>query len=114
MITRSGQLIQFVSTLNKAWHAGVSSFLGKEKCNDFSIGIELEGDGESPFEEVQYQALANLVEKLTSAYPNLQFSGHSDIAPNRKTDPGIYFDWKKFQKETGISLEKMPFGLISR
>jgi len=114
LIARSGKLFQFVSTRNKAWHAGVSSFLGKEKCNDFSIGIELEGDGECPFEEVQYQALASLVEKLASAYPNLQFSGHSDIAPNRKTDPGIYFDWKKFQKETGIPLEKMPFGLISR
>ena len=114
LIARSGELFQFVSTLNKAWHAGASSFLGKEKCNDFSIGIELEGDGESPFEEAQYQALANLVKKLASVYPNLQFSGHSDIAPDRKTDPGIYFDWKKFQKETGISLEKIPFGLISR
>ena len=107
-------MVQFVSTRNKAWHAGISSFLGREKCNDFSIGIELEGDGESPFEEVQYQALTSLVEKLTSTYPNLQFAGHSDIAPNRKTDPGIYFDWQKFQKATGIPLEKMPFGVISR
>ena len=114
LITRSGELVQFVSTQNKAWHAGISSFFGREKCNDFSIGIELEGDGESSFEKVQYQTLANLVAKLASVYPDLQFSGHSDIAPNRKTDPGIYFDWKKFQKETGISVEKMPFGLISR
>lgn len=114
LITRSGELVQFVATHNKAWHAGVSSFLGREKCNDFSIGIELEGDGDTPFEEVQYQALTKLVKKLVKAYPNVQFSGHSDIAPERKTDPGIYFDWKKFQKETAISPEKLPFGLISR
>ena len=114
LIARSGELVQFVSTQKKAWHAGVSSFLGREKCNDFSIGIELEGDGDTPFAEVQYQALSNLINQLTKAYPLLQFSGHSDIAPERKTDPGIYFDWKKFQKETGISSEKMPFGLISR
>lgn len=114
LITRSGELVQFVATHNKAWHAGVSSFLGREKCNDFSIGIELEGDGDTPFADVQYQSLAKLVKELTGTYPNLQFAGHSDIAPNRKTDPGIYFDWKKFQKETGISAEKMPFGLISR
>lgn len=114
LITRLGELVQFVSTQNKAWHAGISCFMGREKCNDFSIGIELEGDGESSFEEVQYQTLVNLVAKLASVYPDLHYSGHSDIAPNRKTDPGIYFDWRKFQKETAIPVEKMPFGLISR
>lgn len=114
LITRSGELIQFVSTQNKAWHAGKSSFQGREKCNDFSIGIELEGDGESSFEEIQYQALSNLIQKLTSTYPDLQFAGHSDIAPGRKTDPGISFNWKKFQKETAISLEKLPFGVDPR
>lgn len=114
LITRSGQLIQFVSTHNKAWHAGVSAFFGREKCNDFSIGIELEGDGDTPFEEAQYQVLANLIKKLSSSYPKLQFAGHSDIAPERKTDPGIFFNWKKFQKETGISQEKLPYGLDSR
>lgn len=114
LITRSGELIQFVSTQNKAWHAGKSIFQGREKCNDFSIGIEMEGDGDSPFEADQYQALANLISKLARSYPHLQFAGHSDIAPDRKTDPGIYFDWKKFQKETGISVEKLPFGLGSR
>ena len=114
LITRSGELIQFVSTQNKAWHAGKSQFQGREKCNDFSIGIELEGDGDTPFEAAQYQALTNLIRKLTSAFPNLQFAGHSDIAPERKTDPGIYFDWKKFQKETGISINKLPFGLDPR
>lgn len=114
LITRTGKLIQFVSTQNKAWHAGVSSFLGREKCNDFSIGIELEGDGDTVFEEAQYQALAKLMAKLTEIYPQLQVAGHSDIAPERKTDPGKFFDWKKFQKATGISPEKLPFGLDSR
>ena len=114
LITRSGELVQFVSTQNKAWHAGVSSFMGREKCNDFSIGIELEGDGDSPFEEAQYQALKKLISILESRYPNLKFAGHSDIAPNRKTDPGIFFDWKKFQKETNISLKNLPYGLTYR
>ena len=114
LIARSGELIQFVSTQNKAWHAGQSIFQGREKCNDFSIGIELEGDGETPFELAQYLALATLIKKLTNIYPDLQFAGHSDIAPGRKTDPGISFDWKKFQKETAISHEKLPFGLDSR
>jgi AmpD protein len=114
LITRHGELIQFVSTKNKAWHAGVSSFQGREKCNDFSIGIELEGDGASAFTEEQYQALTALVKKLEAIYFNLQFAGHSDIAPERKTDPGIFFDWQKFQKETKISDKNLPFGLSSR
>ncbi|MEA9604759.1 1,6-anhydro-N-acetylmuramyl-L-alanine amidase AmpD [Polynucleobacter sp. JS-JIR-II-c23] len=114
LIARSGDLIQFVSTQNKAWHAGVSSFFGREKCNDFSIGIEMEGDGDSPFEDAQYQVLVNLIQKLAVTYPHLQFAGHSDIAPDRKTDPGMYFDWKKFQKETGILPERLPFGLSPR
>ncbi|WP_255407138.1 MULTISPECIES: 1,6-anhydro-N-acetylmuramyl-L-alanine amidase AmpD [unclassified Polynucleobacter] len=114
LIARSGDLIQFVSTQYKAWHAGVSSFFGRERCNDFSIGIEMEGDGDSPFEVAQYQVLVNLIAKLAVTYPHLQFAGHSDIAPDRKTDPGIYFDWKKFQKETSIPLERLPFGLSPR
>ena len=114
LITRAGKLFQFVSTHNKAWHAGVSQFMGREKCNDFSIGIELEGDGDTPFEEVQYQVLANTIKELATRYPNLHFAGHSDVAPDRKTDPGKYFDWKKFQKETGIAAEKMPYGFVSR
>jgi len=114
LITRAGELIQFVSTQSKAWHAGVSTFQGREKCNDFSIGIEMEGDGDSSFEAAQYQVLANLIALLVRTHPHLQFAGHSDIAPDRKTDPGIYFDWKKFQKETGISADKLPFGLSFR
>ena len=114
LITRSGELIQFVATQNRAWHAGKSNFQGREKCNDFSIGIELEGDDNTPFEAVQYQALVHLIQQLAGTYPNLQFAGHSDIAPDRKTDPGIFFDWKKFQKETAVSIEKLPFGLGPR
>lgn len=114
LISRGGEVFQFVSTQNKAWHAGLSSFLGREKCNDFSIGVELEGDGEHPFEEIQYQALTDLCSQLQEAYPNLLFAGHSDIAPNRKTDPGIQFNWKKFQSGAGISFEKFPFGLEVR
>ena len=70
--------------------------------------------GDTPFEESQYQELASLMAKLAKIYPNLQVAGHSDIAPDRKTDPGKFFDWEKFQKATGISLEKLPFGLHSR
>jgi AmpD protein len=114
LIARSGELIQFVSTQKKAWHAGVSSFMGREKCNDFSIGIELEGDGETPFEQAQYKTLAKLVRELEARYQKLWFAGHSDIAPSRKTDPGIFFDWKKFQNEIGISPEKLPYGLTAR
>ena len=114
LISRRGEVYQFVSTRNKAWHAGLSSFMGREKCNDFSIGIELEGDSELPFEEIQYDALALLSTHLQNIYPNLQVAGHSDIAPGRKNDPGIQFDWKKFQAKNNISIEKLPFGLESR
>lgn len=114
LISRRGEVFQFVSTKNKAWHAGLSSFLGREKCNDFSIGIELEGNSDSPFEEIQYAALAELNTQLQVMHPHLQFAGHSDIAPGRKADPGIQFDWKKFQTKNNISIEKLPFGLRSR
>jgi AmpD protein len=114
LISRRGEIYQFVSTQKKAWHAGLSSFLGREKCNDFSIGIELEGDSDHPFEDIQYSALARLSSQLSNVYPNLQFAGHSDIAPGRKTDPGVQFNWQKFQAKTDISHEKLPFGLHSR
>jgi AmpD protein len=114
LISRRGEVIQFVSTRNKAWHAGLSSFLGREKCNDFSIGIELEGDGEHPFEDIQYVALANLSAQLELVYSHLLFAGHSDIAPGRKSDPGTQFDWQKFQSKNNIPVEKLPFGLQSR
>jgi AmpD protein len=114
LISRRGEIYQFVSTQNKAWHAGLSSFLGREKCNDFSIGIELEGDGDHPFEDIQYSTLAKLSAQLNATYPNLQFAGHSDIAPGRKTDPGIQFSWQQFQAKTDIPVKKFPFGLDPR
>ncbi|WP_245640602.1 1,6-anhydro-N-acetylmuramyl-L-alanine amidase AmpD [Polynucleobacter sinensis] len=114
LISRNGDVYQFVSTQNKAWHAGLSTFQGREKCNDFSIGIELEGDSEHPFEEIQYQVLAKLSTQLQAVYSDLHFAGHSDIAPGRKTDPGIQFDWQKLQSKSNIPAEKFPFGLHSR
>jgi len=92
-IRRDGELIQFVSTEARAWHAGVSCWRGRERCNDFSIGIELEGCDSRPFETVQYDVLAALLKRLRRRYRGLEIAGHSDIAPGRKTDPGPCFDW---------------------
>lgn len=95
-IRRDGEIIQFVSFNNRAWHAGVSNFAGRERCNDFSIGIELEGTDDLAYEAVQYDKLNQVIQALQQAYPSLtQLVGHSDIAPGRKTDPGIAFDWKQ-------------------
>ncbi|MFZ3086426.1 MAG: 1,6-anhydro-N-acetylmuramyl-L-alanine amidase AmpD [Methylotenera sp.] len=95
LIRRSGELIQFVSCLNRAWHAGVSNWQGRERCNDFSVGIELEGSDFEAFEPAQYRTLNNLISGIAKAYPIQSIVGHSDIAPGRKTDPGPYFDWQK-------------------
>ena len=92
-IRRDGSVIQYVSANERAWHAGVSSFRGREKCNDYSIGIELEGTDDTPFEAAQYAALAALTEALRRRYPLTDVQGHEDIAPGRKTDPGPLFDW---------------------
>jgi AmpD protein len=100
LIPRDGQIIQFVPFHKRAWHAGKSNYCGRERCNDFSIGIELEGCDDEQFEDIQYQQLAQLIESLVKTYPTLskkRIVGHSDIAPGRKTDPGPYFDWKKIQ-----------------
>ena len=99
LILRTGEVIQFVNFKDRAWHAGRSSYLGLNECNDYSIGIELEGSDDLAFEEVQYQALAEVVAILQATYPKIQqhLAGHSDIAPHRKTDPGPYFDWMKFR-----------------
>ena len=97
-IRRDGELIQFVPCLKRAWHAGVSQWQGRERCNDFSIGIELEGDDCSPFEEAQYAVLARLLDALRAAYPIAGVTGHSDIAPGRKTDPGPFFDWDRVKR----------------
>lgn len=93
LIRRDGVLIQFVPCQRRAWHAGESSWNGRERCNDFSIGIELEGCDELPFEEKQYQQLVDLIQSLRVCYPIVAVVGHSDIAPGRKTDPGPCFDW---------------------
>lgn len=97
VIDRLGQITQFVSCDERAWHAGISSFDGREQCNDFSIGIELEGTDDVPFEDVQYERLATLTQCLRDRYPLTAATGHSDIAPGRKTDPGPHFDWLRFR-----------------
>lgn len=96
LVLRDGRLVQFVALDKRAWHAGKSSYAGREACNDFSIGIELEGTDELRYEPAQYATLAMLVPALLDAYPTLgreRIVGHSDIAPGRKTDPGPAFDW---------------------
>lgn len=97
LIKRNGELIQFVSCNDRAWHAGNSSYQGTENCNDFSIGIELEGDDKTPYENDQYIKLIELLECLKKEYNVHDIVGHSDISPNRKTDPGPLFDWKKIK-----------------
>lgn len=96
LIRRTGEIVQFVPFSQRAWHAGVSSFQGKARCNDFSIGIELEGTDEIPYEPIQYQQLKMIIMLLMQAYPGItrdRIVGHVDIAPGRKTDPGPIFDW---------------------
>ena len=100
LIKRGGQILQFVPTTRRAWHAGESSFRGRDKVNDFSLGIELEGCDTIPFEPVQYQQLAELTQVLCNAYATItsdRIVGHSDVAPGRKTDPGPCFDWDYFR-----------------
>lgn len=102
LIRRDGEVVQFVPFHKRAWHAGESEYKGFKNCNDFAIGIELEGVDETPYEEVQYAVLATLVDSLRVAYPSLSKEdvvGHSDVAPSRKTDPGLAFQWKKFQDQ---------------
>ena len=99
LIRRDGEIIQYVSFNDRAWHAGVSCYQDKTKCNDFSIGIELEGADDIPYTDEQYQQLSQLTLSLMSVYPLIKsnITGHSDIAPGRKTDPGKAFDWQKYQ-----------------
>ncbi len=94
-IRRSGELIQFVSCDRRAWHAGASMWCGRERCNDFSLGIELEGCDEVSFESAQYETLIHLIAALRHRYPIQDIVGHCDIAPGRKTDPGPHFDWSR-------------------
>lgn len=94
-IRRDGELIQFVPCAQRAWHAGVSQWQGRERCNDFSVGIELEGSDLDAFTDRQYRRLQALVAALHARYPIRHVVGHDDIAPGRKTDPGPFFDWQR-------------------
>ena len=100
LIDREGVVIQFVPFDQRAWHAGVSAFAGRPACNDFSIGIELEGTDTDPYTHLQYECLVKITQCLIAEYPALsseRVAGHSDIAPDRKTDPGPAFDWARFK-----------------
>lgn len=98
LVRRDGKLVQFVPCAKRAWHAGESSWKGRNRCNDFSIGIELEGTGDEPFTTPQYRRLAALTRALQARYPIRDIVGHSDIAPGRKTDPGPHFDWARYRR----------------
>jgi N-acetyl-anhydromuramoyl-L-alanine amidase len=101
LIRRDGEIVQYVPFDARAWHAGTSEYQGRVGCNDFSIGIELEGEDERPYEDAQYGALAGLIGALLAAYPSLnrdRIVGHSDVAPGRKTDPGVMFDWERLRR----------------
>jgi len=97
LVRRGGELIQFVPCAKRAWHAGESTWRGRARCNDYSIGIELEGADDQPFTDVQYEALGHLVAAVCSHYGIAEVVGHSDVAPQRKTDPGPCFDWVRFR-----------------
>ena len=117
LIRRDGEVMQFVSANDRAWHAGASNFCGRERCNDFSIGIELEGTDFEAFEPRQYESLASLTLALCQRYPLADVAGHEHIAPGRKTDPGPFFDWTHFRKsliqkgqgEPHFSIPRFPF-----
>ncbi len=107
LIRRDGEIVQYVPFHKRAWHAGVSEFLGRDVCNDFSIGIEMEGSDFEPFLERQYEALNTVIEGLLNTYPNLKaqaITGHEHIAKGRKTDPGPFFAWGKLTKALGVKL----------
>ena len=97
LVRRCGEAVQFVPCIERAWHAGASVWRGRSGCNDFSIGIELEGTDDVPFEDAQYLTLSQLTRALLAAYPIVDIVGHSDIAPGRKTDPGPHFDWLRYR-----------------
>lgn len=108
LVRRDGGIAQFVSTHERAWHAGASEFEDRERCNDFSIGIELEGTDILPYADAQYAALQRLLPALRARHPLKAVRGHEHIAPGRKTDPGPAFDWKRFSHENGIPRRRLP------
>lgn len=104
LVRRDGSVVQFVPFTRRAWHAGESCFRGKQRCNDFSIGIEIEGEDETPYDDRQYPVLQAVINALCAAYPGIsarEVAGHSDIAPGRKTDPGPAFDWFRLYDGVG-------------
>lgn len=110
LVRRGGQIVQFVRCAERAWHAGPSEWQGRTRCNDFSVGVELEGSDFVPFEPVQYVMLAELTRALCRAYPLRWAAGHSDIAPARKTDPGPFFDWRHYGELIGDLDVTLPEG----
>jgi AmpD protein len=103
-LRRGGEVVQFVSCNDRAWHAGVSTWRGRARCNDFSIGVELEGTDDTPYQAAQYERLARLLRALKRRYPSISAAaGHSDVAPGRKTDPGPAFDWERLARLTGAA-----------
>ncbi len=108
LIDREGTIIQFVSTRHRAWHAGVSSFNGRQKCNDFSIGIELEGTDTQPYTDEQYYALKRLTQVIRARHTLKAVRGHEHIAPGRKTDPGPAFKWRRYAREGQWLLRQLP------
>ena len=95
LVRRDGELVQFVPVERRAWHAGVSAWRGRERCNDFSVGVELEGSDDGPFEPAQYRRLCDLIPFLRATLPLRDIAAHSDVAPGRKADPGAHFDWAR-------------------
>src|SRR5690606_37449812 len=108
LIRRDGAVVQFVSTDRRAWHAGVSQFEGRERCNGYSIGIELEGTDVLDYADEQYASLKHLTQTLKNRYPLRAVRGHEHIAPGRKTDPGPAFDWVRYGRESGWFRRQMP------
>ncbi len=111
LVRRTGEVVQYVPFHRRAWHAGTSSWQGRERCNDYSIGIELEGTDHSPYESAQYAMLARVIAVLCRRYPDLtpgRIVGHSDVAPGRKSDPGMSFDWPRLRSLVQFELEVAP------
>ena len=108
LVRRDGELVQFVSCDDRAWHAGVSSWRGRPDCNDYSVGIELEGLEGGTFDAAQYEALAGLVDALARRYPIAAWAGHEHVAPGRKRDPGDGFDWTRLRRLVATPAPDFP------
>ena len=102
LVRRDGEVVQFVPLHRRAWHAGASTWRGRARCNDFSVGIELEGTEDSAFDDRQYRRLGRLLANLRQRLPLRDIAAHSDVAPGRKTDPGVHFDWARVLRALGV------------